>query len=109
MQLTVAMREAASVYLGALSELVKSDKEVKKGGPSDPVPWLDQLAALFRDVDFPTTTSSTGHPCVAALSDAWPVLHDVMNKSVHTNIIVTVEWSPSVHKECCNCLFLKAD
>lgn len=74
------MREAVAVQLAALRELLEADEPPKKGSDSDPVLWLDRLAALFRDVDFPTTTASTSHPCVPALSDAWPVLHDVMNK-----------------------------
>lgn len=76
------MREAVAVQLTALRELVKADRPPKKGTDSDPVLWLDRLAALFRDVEFPTTTASTTHPCVPAISDAWPVLRDVMEKYV---------------------------
>ncbi|KAJ2950305.1 hypothetical protein O0L34_g11671 [Tuta absoluta] len=79
-QLTVAMREAAAVQISALNELVKSNKEPIKGTSSDPVVFLDRLAALFRDVEFPTTTASTSHPCVPAIGDAWPALQALMEK-----------------------------
>ncbi|XP_049868281.1 transportin-3 [Pectinophora gossypiella] len=79
-QMIVAMREAASVQISGLQELVQSNKKLEKGGAGDPVLHLDRLAALFRDVDAPTTTASTSHPCVPALADAWPTLNDVMEK-----------------------------
>ncbi|KAL0881245.1 hypothetical protein ABMA27_002342 [Loxostege sticticalis] len=80
-QLSMAMREAVSVQLAPLSELVKSDKEFKKGTATDPVGGLDKIAALFRDVDVPkpAPTAET-HPCLPALADAWPVIRDVMQK-----------------------------
>lgn len=76
------MREAVGVQLAPLRELLKGSRPPKKGTDGDPVVWLDRLAALFREVDFRSTTASTSHPCVPALGDAWPVLRDVMDKSV---------------------------
>ncbi|KAJ8730493.1 hypothetical protein PYW08_001906 [Mythimna loreyi] len=79
-QLTIAMREAVGVQIGGLSEVVKSDAEVRKGTSSDPAVWLDRVAALFRDVDVPGAALGGAHPCVPALSDAWPVLQDALDK-----------------------------
>lgn len=79
-QLTVAMREAVGIQLRPLAELVKSDVELRKGTASDPVQWLDKLAALFRDVDARAGPQAEEHPCLPALADAWPVIRDVMEK-----------------------------
>lgn len=65
-----------------LTAAIKSPGDLKKGSVTDPVVWLDRLAALFRDVDVPqtTTTDSDSHPVLPALSDAWPVLRDTMER-----------------------------
>ncbi|XP_045768939.1 transportin-3 [Maniola jurtina] len=81
-QLTVAMREATSVQLAGLTELLKNNKELKKGTVTDPVLWLDRLAALFRDVDVLPSSVTGSHPCMPAFQDAWPVINQVMNKYV---------------------------
>ncbi|XP_050347277.1 transportin-3 [Nymphalis io] len=77
-QLALAMREAAAVQLEGLRELLAREAEPRRGTRSDPVLWLDRLAALFRDVDAPAGPAS--HPCLPAFRDAWPVVHEVMNK-----------------------------
>ncbi|CAB3235324.1 unnamed protein product [Arctia plantaginis] len=79
-QLAVAMREAVSLQVASLAELVKSGGEVRKGTASDPCVWLDRIAALFRDVDVSITVAQDDHPCLPALADAWPVLQQVLEK-----------------------------
>lgn len=74
------MREAVAVQIGGLSDLMKSNAEVCKGTSTDPVVWLDRVAALFRDVDVQTSQITDSHPCVPALSDAWPVLQQALDK-----------------------------
>ncbi|XP_053613097.1 transportin-3 isoform X2 [Plodia interpunctella] len=86
-QLQEAMREATALQLRGLEELLQSEQPLRKGTRSDPVVWLDRLAALFRDVTLPTaaaaaTTSATAHPCLPAALDAWPKLHQAMNKYI---------------------------
>lgn len=77
------MRESVGVQLGGLLALMESDLELRKGSPSDPVLWLDRVAALFRGVDVaPPADPSQGHPCMPAFKDAWPVLHRTMQKLV---------------------------
>lgn len=82
------MREATFVQTSGLTAIIKSRGEVKKGTRSDPVVWLDRLAALFRDVDVPeaTTPDSEPHPALPALSDAWPVLRDTMERCVSLSL-----------------------
>ncbi|XP_035433537.2 transportin-3 [Spodoptera frugiperda] len=79
-QLTVAMREAVGIQINGLSELMKSNVEITKGTSSDPTVWLDRMAALFRDVDVQSSQITDTHPCVPALSDAWPVLQEALDK-----------------------------
>ncbi|XP_013180324.1 PREDICTED: uncharacterized protein LOC106126959, partial [Papilio xuthus] len=89
-QLAAAMRDAAEAQLRELRALMAADGEIKKGTRSDPVLWLDRLAALFRDVDVPpaAVTSQDAHPCLPALTDSWPVLYDVMKKWVsHSRVV----------------------
>ncbi|XP_047513293.1 transportin-3 isoform X1 [Pieris napi] len=82
-QLCSAMRESVGVQLAGLSALLESNTELRKGSPTDPVLWLDRVAALFRDVDVaPPSDPTKGHPCMPAFKDAWPVLHRTMQKYV---------------------------
>lgn len=76
------MREATFVQTTGLTAANKCCEEPCKGSVTDPVVWLDRLAALFRDVDVPhSTTIEIGtHPALPALSDAWPVLRDTMER-----------------------------
>lgn len=74
------MREAVAVQIAGLSDLMKSNAEIQKGTSTDPTLWLDRIAALFRDVDVPSAQLSDSHPCVPALSDAWPVLQETLDK-----------------------------
>lgn len=77
-QLAGAMREAVGVQIAGLAALLKAGREVRKGSASDPAVWLDRVAALFRDVDVAGAAPGAEHPCVPALSDAWPVLQDAL-------------------------------
>lgn len=74
------MREAVGIQINGLSELMKSNVEITKGTSSDPTVWLDRMAALFRDVDVQSSQITDTHPCVPALSDAWPVLQEALDK-----------------------------
>lgn len=73
------MREATFVQTTGLTACIKHRGEVKKGTRVDPVVWLDRLAALFRDVEVQGSEAGP-HPALPAISDAWPVLSDCMER-----------------------------
>ncbi|CAK1600531.1 unnamed protein product [Parnassius mnemosyne] len=82
-QLPAALQHAAAVQLQPLRQLLHAPAhDMTKGTRSDPVLWLDRLAALFRDVDVPPASVADPHPCMPALNDCWPVIRDVMKKWV---------------------------
>ncbi|CAH0714719.1 unnamed protein product, partial [Brenthis ino] len=97
-QLTLAIREATSFQLEALRALVAEGPGAAgagapaggPGGAGDPALWLDRLAALFRDVDVPPAAVAAAgtHPCLPAFEDAWPVVHQVMDKYVNESRVM---------------------
>ncbi|XP_041987745.1 transportin-3 [Aricia agestis] len=87
-QLALAMQEAVAQQLGGLRTLLASGAELRKGTRSDPVLYLDRLAALFRDVDVPPHTVDAAHPCMPAFEDVWPVVNQIMLKYVKDGRVI---------------------
>lgn len=83
-QMSAALCEASAPQLEGLRRLCSARQPIKRGTTSDPVLYLDRLAALYRDLtlsaDLKNVAASETHPCLPALTEAWPVLIDVMDK-----------------------------
>ena len=63
-------------------------------GQSDPVYWLDRLAAIFRNVSV-SVTSGQQHPCQSVVTYIWPVLSLTFNKFQNDRRVM---------ERCCRCL-----
>ncbi|KAF4521283.1 hypothetical protein B566_EDAN002287, partial [Ephemera danica] len=72
----------------------QSDLKIEKGSKTDPVMWLDRLAAIFRHTS-PLVESGAEHPCKAVVTEVFPVLSTVLTK--YQNDLRTME-------RCCRCL-----
>ncbi|XP_043242941.1 transportin-3-like isoform X1 [Amphibalanus amphitrite] len=83
--------------LGPLQQTVDQagDSRPAKGSRSDPVLWLDRLAAVFRHTH-PEVSNGQIHPCKAVFEEqVWPVLSAVMRR---------FQRDGRVMERCCRCL-----
>ena len=62
--------------LNAAQQNTNEDGTIKVGSKSDPVLWLDRLAAIFRHVT-PSVAEGQPHPCQPVVMEVWPVLSQV--------------------------------
>lgn len=77
-ELTAALREVCLLQVKPLCQLMEGDTIVIRGTKSDPVMWLDRLAAVFRNLNVKPTEQ--GHPCRDVVTEVWPVLSSTFNK-----------------------------
>lgn len=66
----------------------------EKGGPNDPVVWLDRLATIFRHTN-PAVANGSITYCSAVFTEIWPVLSETCNK---------FQSDTRVMERCCRCL-----
>ncbi|XP_042872590.1 transportin-3-like isoform X2 [Penaeus japonicus] len=56
-----------------LQKLMEENTPIEKNTKSDPVVWLDRLAAIFRNVN-PIVQNGEQHPCQEVVMEVWPTL-----------------------------------
>ncbi|XP_011206982.2 transportin-3 isoform X2 [Bactrocera dorsalis] len=82
-QLETSMREIISFQLQPLALMVESTTatlgSVQKGERTDPAYWIDRACAVIRHTN-PDIADGELHPTVQILTDAWPLLSQVMVK-----------------------------
>lgn len=80
-QLQPVLREICSFQFLPLARIVEevSVEAVKKGERNDPSYWIDRACAIIRHTN-PNIRSTDIHPSVQILTDAWPLLSQVLDK-----------------------------
>lgn len=71
-QISDALKELCLVQVKPLCELMEKQAKPEKNKKSDPVLWLDRLAAIFKHTSPKSVTEP--HPCQGVITDLWPVL-----------------------------------
>ncbi|XP_060821726.1 transportin-3 [Bombus pascuorum] len=96
-ELTQAMKELCWFQARPLCEIMERRIPIEVGTKTDPVVWLDRLAAIFRhtDLDPPVEDRFEPHPCQNAVTEMWPVL---------SNVCTTYQNDAKVMERCCRCL-----
>lgn len=92
-QIQTALHELCLLQINPLNELIEKDIIVVRGTKTDPVLWLDRLAAIFRNLNVKATEQ--GHPCTEVVSEVWPILSNTFNK--YQNDLRIME-------KCCRCV-----
>ncbi|XP_012271220.1 transportin-3 isoform X2 [Orussus abietinus] len=85
-----AMKELCWFQARPLCELLES-----RGNQSDPVIWLDRLAAIFRHTNPSKEESNEPHPCQSVITEMWPVL---------SKTCTTYQRDARLMERCCRCL-----
>lgn len=69
-ELTQAMKELCWFQAKHLCEIMERRIPIEAGTKTDPVVWLDRLAAIFRHTDLDPTINRFGHhPCENAVTE----------------------------------------
>lgn len=92
-QISEALKELCLVQVKPLCELIEAQTKPEKNKKSDPVFWLDRLAAIFKHT-IPKTVSDP-HPCQAVITELWPVL---------SNTCETYQEDARIMEHACRCL-----
>ncbi|XP_067009893.2 transportin-3 isoform X2 [Anabrus simplex] len=93
-QIQQAMKEICWFQINPLCQLVENDVKTERGTKTDPVLWLDRLAAIFRHTK-PSVENGQIHPCQAVITEIWPVLSNACNK---------YQADLRIMERCCRCL-----
>uniref|UniRef100_T1GDV0 Importin N-terminal domain-containing protein n=1 Tax=Megaselia scalaris TaxID=36166 RepID=T1GDV0_MEGSC len=80
-QIESVLREICSFQFIPLARVVEevSVEAVNKGERNDPSYWIDRACAIIRHTN-PNIRSTDIHPTVQILTDAWPLLSQVLEK-----------------------------
>lgn len=71
-QISEALKELCLVQVKPLCDLIEKQTKPVKNTKSDPVFWLDRLAAIFKHTT-PKVVCEP-HPCAVVIDELWPVL-----------------------------------
>ncbi|XP_043274763.1 transportin-3 isoform X2 [Venturia canescens] len=95
-EIAPAMTELCWFQARPLCALMENpSRPVDKGSKTDPVIWLDRLAAIFRHTNIPMDGACEPHPCQIVLTEMWPVL---------SNVCDLYQEDPRLMERCCRCL-----
>ncbi|XP_015116799.1 transportin-3 [Diachasma alloeum] len=95
-EIAPAMKELCWIQARPLCELMEAQGiPLDRGTKTDPVYWLDRLAAIFRHTNPQIDNSNEAHPCQSVITEMWPVLSNVCNK---------YQEDSRVMERCCRCL-----
>ncbi|XP_001602761.1 transportin-3 [Nasonia vitripennis] len=90
-----AMKELCWFQARPLCQLIEQRVPVVRASKTDPVLWLDRLAAIFRHTVPHIDDCNDTHPCLGAINEMWPVL---------SNTCTTYQQDQRVMERCCRCL-----
>ncbi|XP_075224525.1 transportin 3 isoform X1 [Lycorma delicatula] len=93
-QIHQAMKEICWFQIKPLCLLIESDMKMERGTKTDPVLWLDRLAAIFRHTN-PDVENGAVHPCQSVITEIWPVLSSTCER---------YQSDLRVMERCCRCL-----
>uniref|UniRef100_A0A1B0GKH3 Putative nuclear transport regulator n=1 Tax=Lutzomyia longipalpis TaxID=7200 RepID=A0A1B0GKH3_LUTLO len=78
-EMTKATKEICGIQLTPLCQLLECDVKPERGKRSDPVFWIDRLAAILRHSN-PNVREDEIHPMLSVLEEIWPVMSSVFVK-----------------------------
>ncbi|XP_015607153.1 transportin-3 isoform X2 [Cephus cinctus] len=95
-EIAPAMKELCWFQARPLCELMESRGiPIERGTKTDPMIWLDRLAAIFRHTNPRIENPNEPHPCQSVITEMWPVLSNACNTYQHDTRLM---------ERCCRCL-----
>ncbi|KAK2580863.1 hypothetical protein KPH14_005937 [Odynerus spinipes] len=94
-EIAPAMKELCWFQAMPLCELMQNKVPIERGTKTDPVIWLDRLAAIFRYTNPVPDDTNEPHPCQSVITEMWPVLSNVCTEYQHDARLM---------ERCCRCL-----
>ncbi|XP_077276129.1 transportin 3 isoform X2 [Temnothorax americanus] len=92
-EIAPAMRELCCFQASSLWSLLADGVQIERGTKTDPVIWLDRLAAIFKYTN--PQIFDDPHPCQPVVTEMWPVL---------SNVCETYQRDVRVIERCCRCI-----
>ncbi|XP_018342669.1 PREDICTED: transportin-3 isoform X1 [Trachymyrmex septentrionalis] len=91
-----AITELCRFQASSLWALLANRRQIERGTKTDPVIWLDRLAAIFKHTNPQIDDPNKPHPCESVLTEmCWPVL---------SNVCETYQQDVRVMERCCRCI-----
>lgn len=94
-EITTAMRELCCFQASSLWALLADNIPIERGTKTDPVIWLDRLAAIFKHTNPQIDDPNKPHPCQSVVIEMWPVL---------SNVCERYQRDVRVIERCCRCI-----
>lgn len=95
-EIAPAMKELCWFQARPVCELIESRTiPLTRGSKTDPVVWLDRLAAIFRYTNPQIENENQPHPCKDVVTEMWPVLSNICNTYLD---------DARITERCCRCL-----
>ncbi|KAL0119670.1 hypothetical protein PUN28_007838 [Cardiocondyla obscurior] len=94
-EITPAIRELCCFQASSLWTLLADRVPIERGTKTDPVIWLDRLAAIFKHTNPQIDDPNKPHPCQSVVTEMWPVL---------SNVCETYQRDVRVIERCCRCI-----
>lgn len=92
-QITPVMKEICWQHTSQIFQLIENKTEIKKGTSTDPITWLDRIAAIFRFTN--ATTNGVENPSAPVLNEMLPLFIQILNHYQSDGRIM---------ERCCRCL-----
>lgn len=68
-EITQAMRELCCFQASSLWTILADRMTIERGTKTDPVIWLDRLAAIFKHTNPQTSDPNKPHPCQSVITE----------------------------------------
>ncbi|XP_014470428.1 PREDICTED: transportin-3 [Dinoponera quadriceps] len=94
-EITRGMRELCGFHATSLWTLLSDRIPIERGTKTDPVIWLDRLAAVFKYTKPAIEDPNKPHPCEGIVTEIWPIL---------SNVCTTYQRDVRIMERCCRCI-----
>lgn len=93
-QITDGMRQLCRIQTERLTQVINAEDTKAEGSRSEPIVFLDRLAAIFRNTNV-NVPPGQSHPCQPVVEEVWPVLSQACHR---------YQADEKVTEQCCRCI-----
>lgn len=93
-QITDGMRQLCRLQTERLTRVINAEETNAEGSRSEPIIYLDRLAAIFRNTNV-NIPPGQPHPCQPVVEEVWPVLSQACHR---------YQADEKITEQCCRCI-----